>query len=110
MADAVIAPTVTVPVTPPELRREPLIQNNRGPGWLSDAIAGIAEGKTPKWWWVCFVISVVVMTGCFSMIASLISTGVGVAALSGPTLKKYAELLLEILRSNFPSFFLQQPK
>ena len=32
----------------------PLVANNRSIGWISDRVAGVAEGKTPLWWWVCF--------------------------------------------------------
>ena len=40
---------------PAELERIPLVQNQRGPGWLSDTIAGVAESKTPFWWWCAFI-------------------------------------------------------
>lgn len=39
---------------PPELARVPLVANQRGLGWLSDAVAGLTEGKTPRWWWIAF--------------------------------------------------------
>ena len=75
---------------PRELERIPLVQNQRGLGWLSDAVAGVAEGKTPKWWWIAFLTSVVVMCFCFSMIAYLISTGVGVWGLGHPVMWGWA--------------------
>ena len=46
---------------PPELEREPLVENQRGFAWISDRIAGVAEGKTPLWWWAAFVPSVLLM-------------------------------------------------
>ena len=67
-----------VPVPPPELRRIPLVANNRNFAWISDKIAGVAEGKTPLWWWAAFVPSVLCMMMLFSMITYLITTGVGV--------------------------------
>ena len=45
----------SIPHTPRELERVPLILNQRPLGWLSDQIAGVAEGKTPKWWWAAFI-------------------------------------------------------
>ena len=93
MADAVFNPAKAKPVSssgrmtvanipvkgpPVELAREPLVQNQRSPGWISDAIAGVAEGKTPRWWWIAFLPSVIMMTTCFSMILYLMSVGVGV--------------------------------
>src|SRR5690349_24381512 len=76
MADAI----ANIPLRPPpvELEREPLVQNQRTPGWISDAIAGVAEGKTPLWWWAAFVPSVVMMTVCFTLILYLMSVGVGI--------------------------------
>ncbi len=66
---APVASAVTVPPVPQELVRPLLVTNNRSIGWLSDRIAAIAEGPTPLWWWVSFVVS---------SVAYLISTGVGV--------------------------------
>ncbi|MEO7297661.1 MAG: NrfD/PsrC family molybdoenzyme membrane anchor subunit [Verrucomicrobiota bacterium] len=76
--------TVKVEAPPVELEREPLVLNNRSFGWISDKIAGIAEGKTPKWWWPAFIISASVMTMMFCCIAYLISTGIGVWGLNNP--------------------------
>ncbi len=75
---------------PRELERLPLVANNRSLGWISDAVAGVAEGKTPKWWWPAFVVSVLMMTLCFSMIAYLMSTGVGVWGLGHPVMWGWA--------------------
>jgi Ni/Fe-hydrogenase subunit HybB-like protein len=69
---------LVVKAPPPELQRLPLVSNQRSIGWISDAIAGVAEGKTPMWWWIAFLPSVTMMTVCFSMILYLMSVGVGV--------------------------------
>jgi molybdopterin-containing oxidoreductase family membrane subunit len=73
-----------VPIPPKELQREPLVLNKRPLGWISDQIAGIAEGKTPKWWWITFVPSVLIMCVGAAMIAYQVGTGVGVWGLMVP--------------------------
>ncbi len=79
-------PALIVPVQdpPPGLERQPLVQNMRGFAWISDTIAGVAEGPTPLWWWIAFIPSVVLMVICFSMIGYQISTGVGVWGVNRP--------------------------
>ena len=67
-----------VQAPPRELEREPLVRNQRSPGWISDAIAGVAEGKTPRWWWCAFIPSVTFLTIMLCMILYLMSVGVGV--------------------------------
>ena len=37
-----------LPVVPKELQRIPLVENQRGFAWISNKIAGVAEGKTNK--------------------------------------------------------------
>ncbi len=69
---------------PKQLERLPLVLNNRSLGWITNTIAGIVEGKTPKWWWFFFVPSVLGMMMCFGMIAYLVSSGVGVWGLNQP--------------------------
>src|ERR1041385_37142 len=76
--------SLQVAAPPVELEREPLVLNKRSLAWISDHIAGIAEGKTPTWWWPAFLISASVMLMMFTMIAYLISTGVGVWGLNQP--------------------------
>ena len=49
---------------PPNWSAMPLVANNRSIGWISDAIAGVAEGKTPLWWWACFIPSVLACACC----------------------------------------------
>ncbi|HYE33543.1 MAG TPA: NrfD/PsrC family molybdoenzyme membrane anchor subunit, partial [Methylomirabilota bacterium] len=75
---------------PAELAREPLVANNRSIGWISDRIAGIIEGPTPKWWWPSFIISILMMTMCFTMIGYLVATGVGVWGLGHPVMWGWA--------------------
>ncbi|MBX3745177.1 MAG: polysulfide reductase NrfD [Verrucomicrobiae bacterium] len=84
MAHAIdkIPPYVVAP--PPELERVPLVLNQRPHSWISDKIAGIAEGKTPTWWWIALAISMTGMLTMFGMIVYLISTGVGVWGLNQP--------------------------
>src|SRR5205807_197908 len=69
---------------PPELAREPLVSNRRPIGWISDAVAGVAEGRTPKWWWYAFIPSVLMLTMLGVMILYLMSKGVGIWGLGQP--------------------------
>ena len=85
MAHAVDKIPTYVVAPPAELEREPLVLHERPPSWISDKIAGIAEGKTPRWWWIALGVSICGMLTMFGMIAYLISTGVGVWGLHQPT-------------------------
>jgi len=89
MSDATGQPAYLVE-TPKELEREPLVLDKRPHGWISDQIAGIIEGKTPRWWWVAFIISFLTAGMCFSMIGYLILTGVGVWGLNQPVMWGWA--------------------
>jgi molybdopterin-containing oxidoreductase family membrane subunit len=73
-----------IPAPPAELVRAPLVLNNRSLGWISDRIAGIAEGDTPRWWWYMFIPSVMVFSIAVICVTYLISTGVGVWGLNHP--------------------------
>ncbi len=84
MAEHLIHTIPSMPRVPKELERQPLVLHQRGFASITDAVAGIAEGKTPKWWWALFVPSVLLTGVCFAMIAYLISTGVGVWGLMIP--------------------------
>jgi Ni/Fe-hydrogenase subunit HybB-like protein len=79
-----------VKAPPKALQKEPLVAHQRSIGWLSDAIAGVAEGKTPKWWWIAFIPSFTMMTVCFSMILYLMSVGVGVWGPNHPVMWGWA--------------------
>ena len=76
MADGVT--TVHVPPVPPELERIPLVANNRSLGWISDRVAAITEGKAPRWWWLAFIPSFLMMCMLGALLTYQISTGVGV--------------------------------
>ncbi len=84
MAETLLQELPAIPPTPQELVRPPLVLNQRPMDWLSDRIAGVAEGRTPKWWWAAFVPSFLIMVVCFSMVLYLMSTGVGVWGLMVP--------------------------
>ena len=84
MPEQLIRDVPIIPVTPPELERVPLVAHRRSLGWLSDAIAGIVEGKTPMWWKISFAIAFTIMVICFSCITYLMATGVGVWGLMVP--------------------------
>ncbi len=79
-----------LPVPPTELIRVPLVANNHPPGWLSDKIASIAEGPTPRWWWYAFIPSFLGMVMLFVMLAYLIGTGVGVWGPNHPVMWGWA--------------------
>jgi molybdopterin-containing oxidoreductase family membrane subunit len=64
--------------TPAELARVPLVANQRSFGWISDQVAGIVEGRTPRWWWAVFLPSVLAFLILPAMVLYQITTGVGV--------------------------------
>ena len=84
MAETLIKTVPSIARTPPELEREPLVRNQRSLGWISDHIAGVAEGKTPRWWWYAFIPASLITVVCISMVVYLMSTGVGVWGLMIP--------------------------
>ena len=90
MAEAVIPSSVRLQPPPPELERQPLIANQRPVGWISDAIAGIAESKTPTWWWVAFLPSVAMLMMLGAVITYLMSSGVGIWGLGQPVMWGWA--------------------
>ena len=75
MAEA--ATSLNLQAPPPELEREPLVGNQRSIGWISDRVAGIVEGKTPRWWWAAFIPSFLCMSMLGAMLLYKITTGVG---------------------------------
>ncbi len=84
MASNELSSSVKIAAPPKELEREPLVLNNRPPSWITNQVVGIIEGKTPRWWWVTFIISALVMLLCPIYIGYLITTGVGVWGLNSP--------------------------
>jgi molybdopterin-containing oxidoreductase family membrane subunit len=81
-----VAPEIKVPVVPAELVREPLVQNNRSFGWISDRVSAITEGKVPKWWWAAFIPSLCLLGLLGAMLFYQITTGVGVWGNHHPTM------------------------
>jgi len=75
---------------PPELARVPLVADRGGVGWLSDTIAAITEGKTPKWWWIAFTISLLALCLGVAMVLYLVTTGVGVWGVNHPVMWGWA--------------------
>ncbi|MCX6962228.1 MAG: polysulfide reductase NrfD, partial [Verrucomicrobia bacterium] len=61
-----------------QLVRPPLVLNERTMGWISTYISSIVEGKTPTWWYVSMAFTIPLTLVCLSLLAYLISTGVGV--------------------------------
>lgn len=80
------ASTVRIMAPPAELERLPLVANQRSTAWISDQVAGIMEGKTPTWWWIAFVPSLLAFLVLFAMIIYQVSTGVGVWGNSHPVM------------------------
>jgi molybdopterin-containing oxidoreductase family membrane subunit len=64
--------------TPPELKRVPLVANDRKFNWISDKVAYIVESPTPLWWWVAFIPCVILALVGLICIGYQISNGVGV--------------------------------
>lgn len=81
---------IQVAPPPPELARAPLVADRGGVGWLSDTIAAITEGKTPRWWWIAFTISLLALSLGVAMVLYLVSTGVGVWGVSHPVMWGWA--------------------
>lgn len=82
--------TVSIHPAPVDLQRPPLVEHGHSIGWISDRIAGVAEGKTPLWWWCAFIPALILLTGCFTLIAYLVSAGTGVWGLSHPVMWGWA--------------------
>jgi Ni/Fe-hydrogenase subunit HybB-like protein len=72
------------------LERIPLVENQRSPGWITDKIMAIIEGKTPGWWWWAFIPSVMLLLLLVAMICYLVSAGVGVWGLNDPVMWGWA--------------------
>ena len=75
---AIDSPAILAEVKPAHLPRAVLVENNRSFSWITDKICGIIEGKTPAWWWVCFVLACMIASFTVAGITYLVSTGVGV--------------------------------
>ena len=86
MSDAAVHPSIKIAAPPAELERLPLVLNQRPIGWISDNIAGVAEGKTPLWWWAAFIPSSLMLVFGVWCVTYQISTGVGVWGLQHPVM------------------------
>jgi Ni/Fe-hydrogenase subunit HybB-like protein len=84
MSHAPAPASVEIQAPPAALEREPLVLNRRSLGWITDKIAGICEGKTPKWWWIAFIITSTIAILVPTLLAYLVTTGVGVWGLNHP--------------------------
>jgi len=64
---------------PAELQRAPVVEGNKGLGWLTDKLSVFAEGKTPLWWWILFLPAAFAATVIFPVcLFYQVFTGVGV--------------------------------
>lgn len=64
--------------TPADLRREPLVNNERNLSWITEKVSTIVESPTQKWWWVAFLITSPIALLGLCCIVYQISNGVGV--------------------------------
>ncbi len=64
--------------TPAELRREPLVTNNRSLAWITEKVSTIVESPTPKWWLISLCITSPIALMGLCCIVYQISNGVGV--------------------------------
>jgi molybdopterin-containing oxidoreductase family membrane subunit len=81
---AATAPAILKEVRPAELPRAILVENNRSFSWITEKICSIIEGKTPTWWWVCFILACFVASFTVAGITYLVATGVGVWGHANP--------------------------
>ena len=78
------APAILSEVKPASLPRAILVENNRSFSWITEKICSIIEGKTPTWWWVCFILACFVASFTVAGITYLVVTGVGVWGHANP--------------------------
>jgi len=81
---AAAQPAILNEVNPTPFPRVILVENNRSFGWVTEKICGIIEGKTPTWWWVCFILACCVASFTVIGITYLVATGVGVWGHANP--------------------------
>ena len=72
------SPAILSEVHPLEKPRAAMVGNNRSFAWITNKICGIAEEKTPTWWWYCFICACFVASFTVAGIIYLVSTGIGV--------------------------------
>ena len=78
------APAILKEIRPTPLPRATLVENNRSFGWITDKICGIIEGRTPTWWWVCFITAAFIASFTVAGLIYLVATGVGVWGHANP--------------------------
>ena len=80
MADSVTNLEELKKLAPPaEFRRAPVVEGNKGLGWLTDRLSAFAEAKTPIWWWIAFIPAVFCAAVIFPIcLFYQVFTGVGV--------------------------------
>ena len=66
------------------LQRAALVENGHDFADVTNIVAGVAESKTPKGWYLMFGISVLLLMNLGAMIAYLVWTGVGVWGNNNP--------------------------
>ena len=79
-----VSPAILHEVKPASLPRAVLVENNRSFAWITEKICSIIEGKTPTWWWVCFILACFVASFTVAGIVYLVATGVGVWGHANP--------------------------
>jgi len=77
-------PAILQEVKPAVLPRATLVEHNRSFSWITDKVCGIIEGKTPGWWWVCFIVACFIASFTVAGLTYLVSTGVGVWGHANP--------------------------
>ena len=79
-----VTPAILHEVKPASLPRAVLVENNRSFAWITEKVCSIIEGKTPTWWWVCFILACCVASFTVAGIVYLVATGVGVWGHANP--------------------------
>ena len=77
-------PAVLDKVKPVAMPRRPLVHNQRDFHWITEKVCGIVEDKTPRWWWILFIVSFGLMSYTVIGLTYLVSTGAGVWGLNSP--------------------------
>ncbi|MDA7915825.1 polysulfide reductase NrfD [Verrucomicrobia bacterium] len=90
MSDASTSSSVKIAPAPVELERVDYVTDKKSLGWISDRIANVIEGPTPKWWWASMAIALPLLLLLPCSILYLMSTGVGVWGLNHPVMWGWA--------------------
>ena len=51
---SIAEPAILSEVKPASLPRAEIVGHGRSFSWITEKICGIAEERTPAWWWWCF--------------------------------------------------------